>query len=389
MSRLQQVLKVLNRKIFSYTPEEVELEKNNIERLLKEGIKENTILLFEPNPYHGECIPSYVKYFLELGFNVDVLLSKQVMTENPFINCDFPKDKFKIILFDKVPSINYFMEYLLNYKYIFLTTLLYNCNVYYANLLHKNYSAKYQKNNLFIISHELDFTKESSDFEMLYKDNIFVLREGVQKNELIKKFPFISPIYFGEFPDLIKEKKSETVKFLAVGGNYRKNLRNYDNIIDSMRKLRASGIRNFEILFVGNPNEEFKEKANKEFAKNIRFTGRINFEDLYKYHQECDYILFNIDKDTAEYELYLHKKISGSYSTSIGFLRPGLIDSELAKEYKLENCSICYDEGKLFEAMEQAILLPQNKYIDLQNNLKQLSENLQKQSKENLKEYFI
>lgn len=388
MSRLQQVIKVLYSKIFSYTPEEIELEKNNIERLLKEGIKENTILLIEPNPFHGECLPSYVNYFLEFGFNVHLFTSKENIIENPFINCNFPEDKFKIISFEKVPSIDYFMKYLLNYKYIFLTSMLFLGNTYYANLLYENYSIKYKKNNLFLISHELDSTKYSSNFEILHQNNIFVLRQGVQKNELTKEFPFVSPIYFGEFPDLIKEKKAEIVKFLAVGGNYKKNLRNYDNIIDSMRKLRDSGITNFEIIFIGNPNQEFKEKANKEFAENIRFTGRVNFADLYKYHQECDYILFNIDKNTAEYELYLHKKISGSYSTSIGFLRPGLIDSDLAKEYKLENCSICYDEGKLLDAMKQAILLPQNKYIDLQNNLKQLSEILQKQSKENLKEYF-
>ena len=34
----------------------------------------NTILIFEPNKYHHECLPGYSKYFIDLGFNVDILL---------------------------------------------------------------------------------------------------------------------------------------------------------------------------------------------------------------------------------------------------------------------------------------------------------------------------
>ena len=35
----------------------------------------NKILFFEPNYHHHECIPGYTKYFIDLGYDVDILLT--------------------------------------------------------------------------------------------------------------------------------------------------------------------------------------------------------------------------------------------------------------------------------------------------------------------------
>ena len=42
--------------------------------LLKINIKNHSILIFEPNKYHHECSPGFSKYFIDLGFNVDLLI---------------------------------------------------------------------------------------------------------------------------------------------------------------------------------------------------------------------------------------------------------------------------------------------------------------------------
>ena len=42
--------------------------------LFNTAIKKNTILIFEPNKYHHECTPGYSKYFIDLGYNVDILM---------------------------------------------------------------------------------------------------------------------------------------------------------------------------------------------------------------------------------------------------------------------------------------------------------------------------
>ena len=35
----------------------------------------NKILFFEPNYHHHECIPGFTKYFIDLGYDVDILLT--------------------------------------------------------------------------------------------------------------------------------------------------------------------------------------------------------------------------------------------------------------------------------------------------------------------------
>ena len=35
----------------------------------------NKILIFEPNFHHHECIPGFTKYFIDLGYDVDILLT--------------------------------------------------------------------------------------------------------------------------------------------------------------------------------------------------------------------------------------------------------------------------------------------------------------------------
>jgi len=50
------------------------LLSNNITCLLNSNIKNNTILIFETEFFHHECTPGYTKYFLDLGYNVDIIV---------------------------------------------------------------------------------------------------------------------------------------------------------------------------------------------------------------------------------------------------------------------------------------------------------------------------
>ena len=42
--------------------------------LFNTNITKGTVLIFEPNKFHHECLPGYSKYFIDLGYNVDLLL---------------------------------------------------------------------------------------------------------------------------------------------------------------------------------------------------------------------------------------------------------------------------------------------------------------------------
>ena len=37
-------------------------------------IREKSVLIIEPNPYHSETIAGHCKYFTDLGYNVDVFM---------------------------------------------------------------------------------------------------------------------------------------------------------------------------------------------------------------------------------------------------------------------------------------------------------------------------
>ena len=55
------------------------LVKNNFRistfrHLFNTNIIKGTVLIFEPNIFHHECLPGYSKYFVDLGYNVDLLL---------------------------------------------------------------------------------------------------------------------------------------------------------------------------------------------------------------------------------------------------------------------------------------------------------------------------
>ena len=382
----EQLLNIYIKQSFAFTKAEQIEETNSINNILKEGIPDNTILLFEPNTCHAECIPSYIKYFIELGFNIHLITSKKNIEENPFVNCHFDKNKLKVFSFKKAPTSPEFFTLLSKYKYVLLLSFFFYCskNEYYIEYLKKNY-INHDYTNLFVINHEVDYYPESNAIETFFADKTFVLRDGIKKDDRNAPFPFISPIYFGEYTNLIK-KKSNTVKFLCIGGNYRKNLRNYENLSSAIKQLNQNNITNFEIYFIGAPDKIFKEYAEKELI-NVHFTGRIDFATLYKYHIESDFIIFNIDKNTCEYERYLHKKISGSYSMSLGFLRPGIIDKQLCLEYKLSNTAITYTES-LYDALIEAIMLTDDEFLRLQNNLKNISNQLKEQSLNNLRKYF-
>ena len=73
-------------------------KKNEIKKRkgLVATISEDTyVVVIEPNPFHGETVPGYVKYFLDLGYQVDVFLTYEIAFEQPFNRMD---DNFRVFV---------------------------------------------------------------------------------------------------------------------------------------------------------------------------------------------------------------------------------------------------------------------------------------------------
>ena len=368
------------------------MESQVFEFIKNADITKPTIALLEPYTCHGEVYPSYIKYFLDLGYDVHLLVQEQHLKFNSLENCNFPPDKFKMFSFRNFPDMQEFYEFLLNYEYLFFMTLFTSGGFCYVSQFKENFLQKYNKDNIYGISHEIISSKLPTGLEkdevmerhMLDNDKIFVLRPDIKHKS--KELPFASSIYFGDIRITPKNKK---IRFVSIGGIWKKGLRNFDKLFNAIRKLHENNFRDFEIVFVCIDKVLFESYLTPEIASYVTLIDRVPYKDLYNCVEDGDFILFNIDKEaTVDYEKYLHYGITGNYSISIGFETPGLIYEELALAYDLDNTKAIHYTDDLYDAMKQAIEMPQIRYSEMQLNIKKFKEKLMERSAENLQNAF-
>ena len=66
----------------------------DFDNFLYHDIRPNSVLMVEFNNFHGECLPGMAKYFIDLGYNVDVCLDPTELDIEPF--ADFNSDKIRL-----------------------------------------------------------------------------------------------------------------------------------------------------------------------------------------------------------------------------------------------------------------------------------------------------
>lgn len=159
-------------------------------------IRDKSVLIIEPNPWHGEVVPGIVKYFQDIGFNVDIFLRYENNKENPFVN--FPKGNHRI--FVCTPNkLQQWCKTLDKYEHIFLTTsVLWDCG--FMGLFEDWLGYKLRcKGKVMMIEHNPQVFLD--EYKMRpFMDRIFSLSEypGIKK---------CNPHYFGEFDTSNKKIK--------------------------------------------------------------------------------------------------------------------------------------------------------------------------------------
>ena len=68
--------------------------RKNLRKFLSDKVKEKSVLMVEPNPYHFELQPGFCKYFQDLGYNVDVIAQPELLTDSSYIRYPKPPDIF-------------------------------------------------------------------------------------------------------------------------------------------------------------------------------------------------------------------------------------------------------------------------------------------------------
>lgn len=325
------------------------LKVYKFQEIFHTSIKNNSILIYEPNTYHYECTPGYCKYFVDMGYNVDILMHT--------IGVD------SLVRFEKQENLRLFTytnksQIISNYENLYFIIKKYNyILVQTTDNKNKNIFEKlkllYLNNTIFVCHYIKYARKEYTKF--FEKNRIWTLgniSKGIQVN----------PHYFGNIK--IQNKNYKTKFFLTSTKN-----RNYSELIQTVIKLKKEKY-NFEIIILGWKNHlSFKnipESINDIFV----FKYHVSYFELYQTVEKSDYIIIPLDPNNNLDNYYRTLIVTGSMQLAYGFLKPVIINKEFSDYYFLNNKnSILYNNSKLYEAMKIAINLNENEYKNLQKNL--------------------
>ncbi len=330
----------------------------------------NKILIIEPNmKYHSECLSGYIKYFNDLGYKPDVILSYDNYNLQPFIRCNqLSFDTFPIYDYDSLIKLVEDKVFINGYKKILITTSIALSGDIFPAFFDN-------KKQIMSIIHSLK-TIDSMNIKQATNNKCYVL--SYFKNNT---YPTINPHYFGEV--LETQKNEEFVKFISVG-RIQKDVKNYDMLVESIRDLIVRGYKNFEVVLIGwHGNMDFDD----DVAKYINFKGKLSFDEMFLEMEDADFYLSLLDPNDEKQFEYSYDLATGSNQLVLAFKKPYLINEQFANAYKYsQENAIVYKENNLTEAMINAIEMKQDDYLKIQDNLRKLSQELYSLSIENIKE---
>lgn len=338
---------------------------NNIADLLKCNIEHNTVLIFEPAFYHHECTPGFSKYFLDLGYNVDIILDN--LGFNTF--CLFNSlGNIRAFTFHKLSQfIDHSKEFQLilkNYSYIIIETTEPFRNKTYKDL------GLFKMNNTIFVVHHFEYINETGILSFYNQNRIWSL--GNLKNSL-----YVNPHYFGNIK--IKDKNKRTKFFITSTRE-----RNYKDLILAAEKLKNENL-DFEVIVIGKGKTFSKNDLSKNIINNFKFKYHVLFKDLYEAVYSSDYIIINLYPNYKNNNNFGRNRVTGASQLSLGFYKVPLIHKSFAEFYNMstEN-SFLFDDSNFYENMREAILSNSQEYKKKQKNLIKLSNNLYKISLGNI-----
>ena len=341
---------------------------NSIYSLFQYNISYNTVLILETFPYHYECTPGFAKYFIDLGYKIDIIMRYYGISS--FVRFE-AIDKIRFFIYNEIDDIqkyiNFFKSILINYNYIMIET----ANPIYFNL--------YKSLNLlniyhsFFVFHHLDYVFDFPLNFKLRKNQIWTLGNF---NSSIQ----VNPHYFGKFKINDKSKNRITRFFITstIG-------RNYQPLISAVEKLKEENLE-FHVIVVGKWHTFTNRNISEKLLENFTFKYNISYEQLYYEVNNSDYIIINLDPNNIIDEPFRKTRVSGSIQLSYGFLKPVIINKYFADIFNFNsNNSFIYDNINLTATIRNAIKIGNKAYKNIQKNLNLVSKKVYIDSLSNIK----
>ena len=333
----------------------IELKKRMIKQydfieFFNNTINKKTVLIFEPRDCHNECTPGYTKYFIDLGYNVDILMRYRGIDSFSYFNDS--NENIRVFLYNELREIKKRKKFNLiikKYDYILLETFFKEEKELFKKL------HLYNNNSIFIF-HEIElYDKHFTKSKYFNKNRVWTLGNttiGLQVN----------PHYFGNI--LIKGKSKKTKFFLTSTIK-----RDYKPLIESANQLQKENF-NFKIIVTGRDSSFNSSCISANINNNFIFNHNVSYSELYQLVDNSDYIIILLSPDNKYDEIYKTKKVTGSYQLSLGFNKPCLINNEFADYYDFNSQnSLIYNNKNLYIEMKKAILMNNSEYKKIQHNL--------------------
>lgn len=336
--------------------------------------REKNILIVEPNPYHGEILPGFVRYFQELGYNVDVFMRYENFKEKAF--CRFSSNmRPRIYVFTREAMKKMLMHNnIKDYELVFFSSLeLYEFPFVgkYMDFLGFQPGGKY---GILGVYHSPNRVYEHSDESLMRAGRVFSIADS---KEWQGEVPSISPHYFGD----VKITDKKNITHFVVIGSLQREVRNHDLLFKAIDGLLNCGYCDFKITIIGRGELVLSEKSEKY----VEVLGRVDFPRMFEEIEKSDFILALLDTKCGLHQRYLEGVTSGSKQLTLGFIKPQIIQKDFADAYGFnQSNSIVYDDDNLFEAMEMAIKMTGKEYEIMQTNIKLTADILREKSLTNI-----
>lgn len=338
--------------------------------------------IVEYNWYHDLVLPTLVYALNQLGFDVDIYQPRKAFAANPFHFCRGLKYRRH--------SIDGFLGKLRgtphrNRRY----DLTIANSIEPADVLHTALSLPGPMlavvHNASLLSTEPQY---AAFFDTARRAPIVLSRHIARYLGPDWNSEWIAPIYFGEVPP--PSERSDTVNF-CVQGNFAFDRRNYDSLLTGAEQLMSAGQVGFKITFVGSSDtpdgRAFRARLARSAASGAaEFSpSGIPYREFYSAVAGADFILPLVDTSTPSQAYYYVDKATTSLMMSIGLGVPPILHSRLAQLYDLGDAGICYENGRLGEAMSEALALRSDDTARLRGRLAQRRESLLAESVANLR----
>lgn len=330
-------------------------------------IPKKTVLLVELNSARTEVIPSFAKYFKDLGYNVEVIVTPCPQNFLPKLDVEkvyyFTPSRAKVVLRrNKIRKYELvaFTSWRLNIKSPTgeaSSTVADHINI-------KNVKSKLGS----VFVHHFG------------EDNALTPHRAIALSDVTRDGAYaVNPCWFGEMNVKDKNKK---VKFI-VAGRLEPDKKNLKLLFDTSRELVKTGIRNFEVQIYGYNSKAIIPPDLKAYIKSKEIGS---FKTLYKEFSSADFFLPLLDSSNDEHKISMAGATPGSFQLIRGFLLPPVIEAYFANLHSFkETTAIVYNLPEEFlGAMTRAIQTENEEYRTICKNLLQQKKEIEQRSVENL-----